>query len=80
MTPEEVRAWMDIFRDVLICSVATFMLVWSVVAVQAPNPYVLGAGLTLFGIPPALRLDKARRSRTVEDDDPYAGPGGYYRE
>jgi len=79
LTPEQVRAWQEIFRDALICVVATFMLIWATVVQTSPNPYIIGAGLTLFGIPPALRLDKARRSRP-NGDDPYDGPGGYYRD
>lgn len=76
MTPQQWRTWQGIFRDVTITLVAAFMLVYETVVATDPNAYVLGAGLTLLGIPPALRLDR-RRGRN--GDDPYDGPGGYYR-
>lgn len=78
MTPQQIRAWQAIARDIVITVVATFMLIFETVGSESPNPYIIGAGLTLLGIPPALRIDRARRSNT--DDDPYDGPGGYYRD
>lgn len=79
MTPDVIRVWQGIFRDTVITLLAAFMLVFETVVVAAPNPYIVGAGLTLLGIPPALRLDNKRRHRNVTDD-PYDGPGGYYRD
>lgn len=61
LTPSIVRAWVAILRDVAIVAVAAFMLVFETVYAPEPNPYVIGAGLTLLGIPPALRLDSAFR-------------------
>ena len=60
MTPEAVRQWQSIFRDVVITLLAAFMLIFETVFRDSPNAYVIGAGLTLLGIPPALRLDRAR--------------------
>jgi hypothetical protein len=77
LTPEQLRTWQNIFRDVTITVLAAFMLVYETVFTQNPNPYLIGAGLTLLGIPPALRLDHRRNRDTHED--PYDGPGGYYR-
>lgn len=57
MDPKVVRDWVRILRDVAIVLVAGFMLIFETVFVRSPNPYVIGAGLTLLGIPPALRLD-----------------------
>lgn len=78
MTPEQQwRVWQGIFRDVTITVVAAFMLIFETVVVKSPNAYIVGAGLTLLGIPPALLLDRRRRHG---GDDPYDGPGGYYRD
>lgn len=68
---------MPIVRDLAIVAVALFMLVHETTFSVSPNPYVIGAGLTLLGVPPALRID--RRRRPDNDEDPYDGPGGYYR-
>jgi len=64
--PRLAREWVRIFRDVAIVCTASFMLVFETVVVQAPNPYIVGAGLTLLGIPPALRLDAFFRPRPDE--------------
>lgn len=52
-----VREWVKIFRDLVITFTAAFMLIYETVEIASPNPIVIGAGLTLLGIPPALRLD-----------------------
>lgn len=61
-SPKVVREWVRIFRDVAIVVVAGFMLVFETVFAAGPNPIIIGAGLTLLGIPPALRLDEVLRS------------------
>lgn len=61
MNPEQVRAWQGIFRDIVITVLAAFMLVFETVVAIVPNVYIIGAGLTLLGIPPALRLDSLRK-------------------
>lgn len=68
MTPSVVRAWVRIFRDVAIVVVAGFMLVYETVFVAQPNAYVIGAGLTLLGIPPALRLDDIFRGQKDREE------------
>lgn len=83
MTPDDVRAWQSIFRDIVITVLAAFMLVFETVFAVDPNVYVIGAGLTLLGLPPALRLDTWRRrgeKAAQVEEDPYDGPGGYYRD
>jgi hypothetical protein len=57
LDPKAAREWIRIVRDVVILFVAAFMLIYETIVVRSPNLYVLGAGLTLLGIPPALRLD-----------------------
>ena len=80
MTPENLDQWLDIFRDTVIVVLATFMLVYETVFADNINPCIVGAGLTLAGVPPALRLDtrrgRRRRSDTAMRDpsdplDPY---------
>lgn len=61
MTPEAVKQWNAIFRDVLITLLATFMLIYETVVAREPNAYIIGAGLTLLGAPFAIRLDTWRR-------------------
>lgn len=83
MTPEEIRQWQAIFRDLVITLLAAFMLVYETVWARVPDPYLIGAGLTLLATPAALRLDKIRRKKSGDEgdrgDDPYDGPGGYFR-
>lgn len=79
MKPEEIEQWQGIVRDFVILTLAAFDLTWQIVAASQPNPYLIGAGLTLLGMPPMFRADIRRRRNRREDDDPYEGPGGYYR-
>ena len=79
MTPEALNAWIPVIRDILIVGVATFMLLFEVIVKAEPNPYVIGGGLTLLGVPPALRIDRKRRNGNGNGDDPYDGPGGYFK-
>ncbi len=69
MSPEDFKAWQGIFRDLVITFLATFMLVYETVFIPNPNAYVIGAGLTLLGIPPALRLDKFRKKTNGENEE-----------
>jgi hypothetical protein len=60
------------------------MLVYETVYTLDPNALIVGAGLTLLGLPVAFRLDQIFRVEPngkdqPPTDDPYAGPGGYYR-
>lgn len=66
MTPERVGAWQAIFRDVVITILAAFMLVFETVFAAVPNAYIIGAGITLLGVPAALRLDSFRRKADRE--------------
>lgn len=69
MTPERIDEWVTIFRDVVIVFLATFMLVYETAFAGEVNPYIVGAGLTLAGVPPALRLDGRRKSRSAPTDN-----------
>lgn len=67
--PEIVRAWIRIVRDTLIVIIGGFMLIWQTVIAAEPNPLLVGAGLVLLGLPPALRLDEMFRPPVAEEDD-----------
>lgn len=45
-------------RDFAAVAVGVFMLVWQTVFTTTPNPLLIGAGLVLLGLPPALRVDQ----------------------
>lgn len=61
MTPEALKEWQAIFRDVVVVVLAAFMLTYETVVAETPNAYLVGAGLTLLGIPAAVRADAWRR-------------------
>lgn len=65
--PEVFKAWQRIIRDTVITILGTFMLVWQTVFVLTPQPLLVGAGLFLLGVPPALRLDDLIRKRKDEE-------------
>lgn len=68
--PEIVDSWVAIFRDITIVLLATFMLVFETVFAHEVSPYIVGAGLTLAGVPPALRADTYRRRRKADAGAP----------
>lgn len=57
MSEDQARAWVRILRDIALASCGAFILIYETVGVQSPNPYLLAAGLTALGLPPAFRLD-----------------------
>lgn len=63
-SPEEYRAWIGVVRDAFIVGVGVFMLVFETAFARAPNPYLIGAGLTALGLPAAIRLDLRKKSET----------------
>ncbi|MDQ3671683.1 MAG: hypothetical protein M3364_04490 [Actinomycetota bacterium] len=63
MDPEVVRAWLRVLRDFVIVVVAAFLLVHEALAVRAPDPTLVGAGLALLLGPAALRADEWLRKR-----------------
>ncbi len=77
MTAASARAWQRIWRDFVITGVATFILLHETLAGGEPNWSLILAALTLYGIPPALRLDSTRNGNgggSVPDSPP-AAPG-----
>jgi hypothetical protein len=58
-----------VLRDVAIVAVAGFMLIYETIATASPSPYLIGAGLTLLGIPPALRFDELFRPKEEKGDE-----------
>lgn len=69
MSPEAAREWIKILRDVATVSLAAFILIHETIASRDPNWELIGAGLTLLGLPPALRIDELRRQRNGKDDE-----------
>lgn len=63
MSPENARAWARILRDFAIVIVGVFMLLHETLTSAEPNPLLIGAGLVLLGLPPALRADEWLRNR-----------------
>lgn len=68
LDPETVRSWVRIGRDTLIVVLGGFMLVWQTVFAADPNPLLVGAGLVLLGLPPALRLDEVFKPSPKDDE------------
>lgn len=60
MNEATARAWMRIIRDALLVLVATFIAVHETISSGDPNFYLLAFAATLYGLPPALRLDERR--------------------
>lgn len=67
--PEIVRAWIRILRDLAIVAIAAFILIHETVTSRDPNPTLVGAGLVLLGIPPALRADEWIRRKGNNNGD-----------
>jgi hypothetical protein len=67
VTPEQFRAWQAIVRDAFIMVLGGFLLVWQCVMTVEPNIYVIGAGVTLLGVPAATRLDNLRRKGSGDE-------------
>lgn len=63
MNPEVIDQWVQIIRDLCIIVVGAFMLIYETVFTPVPNYLIVGGGLTLFGVPPALRIDQVRRRK-----------------
>lgn len=78
MSAQQVRVWQAIFRDFLVMGVATFMLVYASAFDPTHNLYVIGGGITLLGVPAAIRLDGIRRRK--EDHDLYDKPGDSFHD
>lgn len=69
MRPEDLNAWVTLFRDLVMVVLAAFILSYETVLISNPNPLLIGAGLSLLGVPAALRVDASRRKSQREDDD-----------
>lgn len=63
LSPEAARAWSRIARDFAIVVVGIFILVHETLKTMSPDPILIGAGLVLLGVPPALRADEWLRGK-----------------
>lgn len=66
--PDEYRTWIGITRDVVVVGLGTFMLIFETAFARSPNPYIIGAALTTFGLPSAIRLDSRNSKKKAADD------------
>lgn len=72
MDPVTFRAWVRNFRDIVITIIAAFILIYEAVFRATPNTLLVGAGMTLLGLPVAFRLDQLFR---YEEDGSGDRPG-----
>lgn len=63
-TVDRVQRVQRILRDLMITFVGAFILVYETVWAKEPNWELIGAALTCFGLPPALRVDLRRKGDT----------------
>jgi hypothetical protein len=77
LDPDALKAWQSIFRDVVITILASFMLVYET---------VFAASRTRTSSAPASPCSASRPrcastapGGATADDDPYDGPGGYFK-
>lgn len=68
MNEQTARAWLRICRDLILVCVATFVAIHETLAKGDPNFYLLAFAATLYGLPPALRLDE-RRFRGAQEGE-----------
>lgn len=68
---EDAAAWQRIGRDIGNSLVGWGMLIWQTVYAVEPNYLLVGAGLLLVGLAPALRVDEMIRRRG--DSEPGGG-------
>jgi hypothetical protein len=69
--PENLSPWIPIVRDIAIVLLAAFMLVFATVWIKDPTPLavIIGGGLSLLGVPAALRLDALRKKQNGQEKD-----------
>jgi hypothetical protein len=64
MSDVAVKTVLNFIRDVAMIIVAAFILVHETVEnTNNPDPILIGAALTLLGVPAALRADAQRREK-----------------
>jgi hypothetical protein len=67
LTPDLARQWQRVFRDTAIVFVGSFILVYETVWAAQVSVPLIGAAITCFGLPPALRLDWRRNGKDTDD-------------
>lgn len=74
MQPENLSAWITIFRDVIIVVLASFLMIFAVVKIHEPTALglVLGAGATMLGVPPWLRVRESAKKETGEEAEKWS--------
>ncbi len=69
--PEGLALWVPLIRDIVIIGLAIFAVVFGILSIHDTTllTVVLGFGLTMLGVPAALRLDAARRKQNGAAED-----------
>lgn len=53
------QAWWPLVREVAVCAVGVFMLLWQTTLEQSPQAYIVAAGCALVGVPVVGALQRA---------------------
>ncbi len=69
-SPDGLETWVPIIRDIIIIALAVFAVVFGLLTIHDSTllTVVLGFGLTMLGVPAALRIDAARRKASDDDE------------
>lgn len=61
MDKDAVKFWQGVLRDTVVLVVAAWILVHETLEDSSPSPLLIGAAITLIGVPAAARVDIRRR-------------------
>ncbi len=68
MDPENVSTWLPIVRDLAMVAIAALILLHETLFNHDPNAVLIAAGLSLLGIPAAIRADSKRTQKNGNPD------------
>lgn len=66
MDPGIFKQWIANFRDIATAGIGIYML-YHETQLLVPNYLIIGAGLSLVGVPAALKLDGIRKGKTDDE-------------
>ena len=69
MDNDAARLWNGLLRDLVCVFLSSFMLIHETVGDSSPDSIIVGAALTLMGVPAAVRFDNRRRDKNGYNDD-----------
>lgn len=67
MDPGVFREWISNFRDIGAAAVGIYML-YHEAQLAIPNYLIIGAGLSLVGVPAVFKVDSLRRGKYAKKD------------